>query len=414
MAFSIISEAGLGLEPVGSFDDLIRARPDGYGAKYLHRPEFHPTSNLEPVAIGGSDQGYVRALYDEALLAPETELYFFKLNKVFVFPNSGIIFLPQLGAILDISLYSLCGHILNLEWLGERVPGVGVVGSAALTIDPELLARADRIEACSLYPLHSGHSVYGHWWYDCMSAMHSVRDHLRRNNTPLIFDRYFHPRWQTDSVELIDLADLMIFPNSRAVYFEQIIVPSFISISNTKSCSGVTAELFQDIRRQIVPPLPRTPRKRLYISRRSYSSYRWMRNEADVEEALEKVGFAILHPETMSLAQQIEAFSNAEMVVGAAGSGTVNFGFCPDGATLIDTMVKNNIDYAFFRRARALCTRNNQGYGIHCGADASPDSGLAVTSASVDSSLLYAYELNVEELLDVVSTADKAAKSRAA
>ncbi len=66
--------------------------------------------------------------------------------------------------------------------------------------------------------------------------------------------------------------------------------------------------------------VPETRGRRLYISRMlhgSQSKYvtRVMSNEAEFADALAKLGFEIIEPQTLSIDQQISLFSSAEIIV---------------------------------------------------------------------------------------------------
>jgi capsular polysaccharide biosynthesis protein len=78
---------------------------------------------------------------------------------------------------------------------------------------------------------------------------------------------------------------------------------------------------------------------RIYISRLSQSqqgSPRAMRNEPELIERLKAIGFRIVSPERLSVAEQVRVFSSAEMVVGPSGSGMFNVVFCRPGTKVID------------------------------------------------------------------------------
>jgi capsular polysaccharide biosynthesis protein len=79
---------------------------------------------------------------------------------------------------------------------------------------------------------------------------------------------------------------------------------------------------------------------RVYVSRRLSALhrpwYRVMQNEAEVEELLQRNGFEIVYPETLSLADQVRTFSQAQCVVGPSGSGMFNAAFAPKGCRVLD------------------------------------------------------------------------------
>ena len=89
--------------------------------------------------------------------------------------------------------------------------------------------------------------------------------------------------------------------------------------------------------RQTFLPAPPTPsrRRRLYISR-SKASVRRLINEAALLPILAAFGFETLHLETLTVAEQAQAFAEAEAVVGVHGSGLTNLVFCPPGIPVIE------------------------------------------------------------------------------
>jgi capsular polysaccharide biosynthesis protein len=86
--------------------------------------------------------------------------------------------------------------------------------------------------------------------------------------------------------------------------------------------------------------------RRLFVSRRPnvYSrNKRYALNNAEVEAAVSAIGFQVVLPETMTATQQIQLFSEAEIVVGAAGAGLFNSVFCMPGTILVD--IESEVDW---------------------------------------------------------------------
>jgi predicted O-linked N-acetylglucosamine transferase (SPINDLY family) len=72
----------------------------------------------------------------------------------------------------------------------------------------------------------------------------------------------------------------------------------------------------------------RTLSKHIYLSRRN-ATYRRLRNEQEVELLLLSKGFSIILPEEFSFADQIDIFSNAEVIIAPTGAGMTNLIFAP-------------------------------------------------------------------------------------
>jgi hypothetical protein len=84
-------------------------------------------------------------------------------------------------------------------------------------------------------------------------------------------------------------------------------------------------------------------RRRLYVSRAQVQR-RHISNEADLVEMLAHHGFEAIHPQTLTVRQQIELFAGAEAVIGSFGSGLTNLIFSPPG-TLALELQPEDVDF---------------------------------------------------------------------
>jgi capsular polysaccharide biosynthesis protein len=75
------------------------------------------------------------------------------------------------------------------------------------------------------------------------------------------------------------------------------------------------------------------PGRRLYLRRNS--QFRAMHNAAEVEALLRESGFQVIEPETLSFAEQIRLFSEAESIVAQAGAALGNMIFAPNGCHIV-------------------------------------------------------------------------------
>jgi capsular polysaccharide biosynthesis protein len=84
------------------------------------------------------------------------------------------------------------------------------------------------------------------------------------------------------------------------------------------------------------PGTPGTPgKRRLYIARRASTSPTRLANEPQVREVFAEAGFEILHPESLTFAEQRKVFSGAAMIASESGAGLANMLLAPPSATLI-------------------------------------------------------------------------------
>ncbi len=81
--------------------------------------------------------------------------------------------------------------------------------------------------------------------------------------------------------------------------------------------------------------------RKIFVSRLGWtgsyaSTHRVMRNEEEVAARLMAEGFELVLPHSMSVKQQIEAFSSADFIVGASSSAMFNVVFSHPGTKLVD------------------------------------------------------------------------------
>lgn len=92
------------------------------------------------------------------------------------------------------------------------------------------------------------------------------------------------------------------------------------------------------------------PFLKLYISRRLRG--RGPRNERDLEDALQAKGFTVVFPETLSVRDQANFFSNAKIVIAPHGAGITNIAFCKSGTPLIEMFNHNFVARNYYLRSR--------------------------------------------------------------
>jgi capsular polysaccharide biosynthesis protein len=131
--------------------------------------------------------------------------------------------------------------------------------------------------------------------------------------------------------------DQMLKHNNNVIYdFENAIIPSnrnpyFLLDSETLAFYAELRERFGTCRK---------PRK-IFVSRfgltGSYAAtHRVMLNEEQLVPRLVAEGFDVVRPHAMTARQQIEAFSSAELIVGASGSAMFNVVFSHPGTKVVD------------------------------------------------------------------------------
>jgi capsular polysaccharide biosynthesis protein len=73
-----------------------------------------------------------------------------------------------------------------------------------------------------------------------------------------------------------------------------------------------------------------------------------MQNEDELIQRLEQIGFRCVAPHELSFAEQMQAFSNAKVVVGQFGAALWNLPFTPRGGAVIEIMTNNYVGNEYF------------------------------------------------------------------
>ena len=84
----------------------------------------------------------------------------------------------------------------------------------------------------------------------------------------------------------------------------------------------------------------------VFIARRKASKRRGY-NEQECGEALKKLGFEEVYPETLTLAEQIAVFNNAKIIVGATGAAFTNLIYCNKNTNAV-ILSNYKIDLLYF------------------------------------------------------------------
>lgn len=111
--------------------------------------------------------------------------------------------------------------------------------------------------------------------------------------------------------------------------------------------------------------------RRLFLSRGKQAVGRILDNETQLAEALATLGFLTVYPETMSVPDLIDAFANADLVVGAEGSAFAHALVCaPREATFLILKSPDHFNLHY----RLYCEAMDMQLGVLIGESTGPDS----------------------------------------
>lgn len=105
------------------------------------------------------------------------------------------------------------------------------------------------------------------------------------------------------------------------------------------------------LRDRLAPTGGAQPRRRIYIGRGTRRHDRIVLNEPDVLAVLERRGVTPLDPATLPIAEQIQAFASAELIVAPHGAALTNLMFCSPGARVIELFAPDYVNVCFWALA---------------------------------------------------------------
>lgn len=190
----------------------------------------------------------------------------------------------------------------------------------------------------------SGH-IYFHWMVDILPRL----ELLRRGGFDWAAIDWFLLNYSDQSFQRETLAALgilaeKILSSDRHPHIQgTLIAPAFAG-----HLGWLQPWALQFLRQMFLPKaVSKNLPKRVYISR-SRASYRRVLNEAEVVETLAHAGFVAIVLESLSFAEQVALFANAEAIVAPHGSGLTNLAFCSPHTQVVEIVSPHYIRHYYW------------------------------------------------------------------
>ncbi|GJL61404.1 MAG: hypothetical protein NPIRA04_00580 [Nitrospirales bacterium] len=194
--------------------------------------------------------------------------------------------------------------------------------------------------------LTSGHQhIYSHWLFDILPRLAKLRELYGEPDH--YFLQYLHP-FQVETLKYVGLTSGSHIINSAQVLWvrgDELVVPChqiMFGYHHPRWVCDWLRDTFLPAR--MSSP---NPKRKIYISR-SCAGKRMVTNEEELSNFLREQGFAICLLETMTFAEQVGLFSDADVIVAPHGSGLANLVFCNPGTQVIELFPARATD-AYFR-----------------------------------------------------------------
>jgi hypothetical protein len=180
---------------------------------------------------------------------------------------------------------------------------------------PSVVRAPARIEGthASLISLWSNN--YYHWLFDAATRL-AVLEETGFGELPVIVPTRRAP-WQSEILDRLGIAATRLTPFEG----EHVQVDSLVWAAAPSYIAFPTPFVARWLRERLVGGGLVSGDRRLFIRRKTS---RRIANEARVIEILARFGFEIVEPERMGVADQIDVFSRAEIVVAGHGAGIAN------------------------------------------------------------------------------------------
>ena len=213
-------------------------------------------------------------------------------------------------------------HPVNLRW---RLPAIeDVAGSVAL-----LTTR--------------GVDNYYHFLFDVLPRLRLLRD------AGVEVDRYLvnrSTRFQRELLARLGVAEERTITSESTphVRADRLVVPS-VPDGHLQTPPWIATWL----RGELLPGDVGPQRRRLYLTRGQARHTRRVENEDEMLAALEPYGFERFDAGSLSVDEQIRAFAEAELVVGAHGAAFTNLVFCSPGTGVVELFAPDYANPCYWR-----------------------------------------------------------------
>ena len=267
--------------------------------------------------------------------------YLATLEEATVRTASDLILSAQGSVLSDARTHPLA--VLSLPWRENWM----VVESSERVV----LRRSDKrmkIAGPAYSLLSAASHQYGHWLMDLLPRLRHARVHPEFDQASLLVDADL-PTSQVEALAFVlgGQANLVRVPADTEVQVERLICvgPDVFfpyqcrdGVSNSVHMAPTHPAALQFMHARAHAALDSrpvgAPTRRLFV-RRNASVRRLENQEALIEGLTRRWGFEVIQPEAMSFVAQMQAFSEAQLVVGPMGSGMSNAFACARGAAVI-------------------------------------------------------------------------------
>jgi capsular polysaccharide biosynthesis protein len=201
--------------------------------------------------------------------------------------------------------------------------------------------NAPVIETPVLLAANGWYRAFGHWIYDTLTAVRTFIEPIRSGHLKVIFSEV--TPWQRAWLTLLGVPEDAILEGGYGfVRARRAIIPSSLSIQNVRHPGMHTVALINFLRENCLKGEAKqnsfSPFLYLSRARQGAASHRTLVNEREISEALMKLGFLSIAPETLTATEQITLFAQARVIIGPVGSAFALSGLAGQRASIVEIL----------------------------------------------------------------------------
>jgi capsular polysaccharide biosynthesis protein len=199
------------------------------------------------------------------------------------------------------------------------------------------------------------HYNYYHWMMFLITRMSEVLDRGLLDNRRIMIPEELES-WMRDSLEVLGLPPdrIMSYRRDQDLILRDVQLITSFEYASHHLVRSLRAKAWStaDVGRSA-----HGAGRLVFLSRRNYQK-RTLMDEELAGEMAKRHGFEVVHPEELSILDQIRLFSQAAGIAGQVGAAFTNLMFAPDGARVL-AITKEEMSYPTFVD---LCVVLNQQY----------------------------------------------------
>jgi capsular polysaccharide biosynthesis protein len=223
--------------------------------------------------------------------------------------------------------------------LHQRIYNASIYNNVCF-LKPSLFPADERYS--SLFPLVGDPDNYYVWLLEYLPKLRALKTYTEETGRkPVLLIRSNPPSFMTESLEYFDFDRYEIVElDADVVHADRLIGGTPHRRHNVRGKYQPHLTGYEWLREKVEQRVDREQSlDRIYVSRHDMENRR-ANNEEEIVDALEKRGFTKVKPSEITFEQQVQYFSDPEMIVGVHGSGFTNMMWSAD-PTIVEVLPPN-------------------------------------------------------------------------